>query len=84
LAYADDINTMGKNADTKQKNTKAQSVANKEADLQVNKGKTKYMLTSHYQNTGQKHSVKIANRSFKDVAKFKYLGTTLIDKNCMH
>jgi hypothetical protein len=33
---------------------------------------------------GQKHSIKIANSSFKDVVKFKYLGTTLTDQNCMH
>jgi hypothetical protein len=33
---------------------------------------------------GQKHSIKIAKRSFKGVAKFKYLGTTLTDKKCMH
>jgi hypothetical protein len=33
---------------------------------------------------GQKHSIKIANRSFEDVTKFKYLGTTLTDQNCMH
>jgi hypothetical protein len=35
------------------------------------------------EKAGQKHSIKIANRSFEGVAKFKYLGTTLTDQNCM-
>jgi hypothetical protein len=42
------------------------------------------MLMSRSQKIGQKHSVKMGNRSFEYVAKFKYLGTTLIDQNCMH
>jgi hypothetical protein len=50
----------------------------------VNQEKTKCMLTTHIQKVGQKHSINIANRSFEDVAKFKYLGTTLTDRNCMH
>jgi hypothetical protein len=32
---------------------------------------------------GRKHGIKIANGSFEGVAKFKYLGTTLTDQNCM-
>jgi hypothetical protein len=42
------------------------------------------MLMSRSQKTGQKYSIKIVNRSFEDVAKFKYLGTTLTDQNHMH
>jgi hypothetical protein len=50
----------------------------------VNPEKTKYLLMSRYQKAEQRHSIKIANRSFEDVAKFKYLGTILTDQNCMH
>jgi hypothetical protein len=39
---------------------------------------------SHSQKIGQKHSIKIASRSFEDVAKFKYLRTTLTYQNHMH
>jgi hypothetical protein len=42
------------------------------------------MLMSRSQKIGQKHSIKIANRSSEDVANFKYIGTTLTDQNCMH
>jgi hypothetical protein len=38
---------------------------------------------SHSQRIGQKRSIKIANRSNEDAEKFKYLETTLTDKNCM-
>jgi hypothetical protein len=58
--------------------------ASKEVGLEVNPEKTKCMLMSRSQKIGRKHSIKIADRSFEDVAKFKYLETTLTDQNCMH
>jgi hypothetical protein len=50
----------------------------------VNLEKTKRILKSRCQKIGQKHSIKIAKRAFKDVAKFECLGTALTDQNCMH
>jgi hypothetical protein len=46
LAYADDVNILGQNIDTIQKNTEALLDAGKEVGLEVNPEKTKYMLMS--------------------------------------
>jgi hypothetical protein len=80
LAYADDVTIGGENVDTIKKNTEALLDISKEVGLEVNPEKTKYMLKSRSQKIGQKHSMKIVNRSFEDVAKFKYLATTLTSK----
>ena len=46
--------------------------------MQVN---TKYMIMSRDQNAGQSHSMNIDNNSIERVEEFKYLGTTLTNKN---
>jgi hypothetical protein len=50
----------------------------------VNPEKTKYILVSRSQKSGQRQSITIENRSFEVAAKFTYLGTTLTDQYCIH
>jgi hypothetical protein len=84
LAYADDVNIVRVNIDSIKNNKETLLDSSKEVGLEVNPEKAKYMLMSCSQKLGQKHSIKIADRSFEDVVKFIYLGTTLTDQNCMH
>jgi hypothetical protein len=81
LAYADDVNLLGDNIDTINKNTQTLIDASKEAGLEVNVEKTKYMLVSWDQNAGQNREIKIDNRSFENVSQFKYLGMAVTKQN---
>jgi hypothetical protein len=81
FVYADDVNLLGDDIDTTQKNTDTLIDASKEVGLEENTKKTKYMLLSHHQNAGQNHNINIANRAFGNVAQFTYLGTTVTNQN---
>jgi hypothetical protein len=53
LAFADDVNLLGDNIDTINRNTESLIDGSKEVGLEVNVEKTKYILVSHDQNAGQ-------------------------------
>ena len=81
LVYAVDVNLLGNNKATNKKKTQALTDARKDVGLEVNTEKTKYMLLSRDQNSGQNHDISVGNRSFENVANFKYLGTTITSQN---
>jgi hypothetical protein len=60
LAYSDDVNLLGDNIDTINKNTQTLIDASKEVGLEVNVEKTMYMLVTWDQNAGQTREIKIA------------------------
>jgi hypothetical protein len=73
LPYAEDVNLLGDNIDTINKNIQTLIDASKDVGLEVNVEKTKYVLVSRDQNAGQNWEIKIGNRSFENVFQFKYL-----------
>jgi hypothetical protein len=73
LAYADDLNVLGDNINTINKDTGTSIYASKEVGVEINVERTKYMLLAHHQNAGQNCDLKVENRSFENVAQFKYL-----------
>ena len=81
LVYADDVNILGGSVHTIKENAEALVVASKEIGPEVNADKTNNIVMSRDQNEGRSHNIKIENSSFERVEQFKYLGTTLRNRN---
>jgi hypothetical protein len=84
LVYADDVNILGGSIHTVRKNTEALAIASKEIGLEVNAEKTKYMVMSRDQNSGQNSNKQIGNKPFQAVEQFIYLGKTITNQNSIH
>ena len=79
LVYADYDSTFGGKEHNIQKKHRTLLVPRKEIGLEINADKTKYpRLEIRMQ---ENHNIKNDNKSFEGVEEFKYLGTTLTNKN---
>jgi hypothetical protein len=74
------VNLLGGNIDTIHKTIETLIDVNEDIGLEVNIKKTRYMLVSHHQNSGENHDVTRANRSVQS-QRFKYFGTAVTNQN---
>ena len=81
LAYADDVNILGRSIHNLKENADVLVAATTEIGLEVSAEKSKYMVMSRDHNSGRIHSVRIDNITFERVEEVKYLGTTLTNQN---
>jgi hypothetical protein len=80
LVYGDDVYILGGSVHTVKK-SETLVVARKDFGVELNADKTKYMVMSVDQNVGQSSVKEIDNSSLARVEEFKYLGTTLANRN---
>jgi hypothetical protein len=84
LFYTSDVNVLGENINTTDRNIKTILNFSKELGLEVNAEERKCMFISCHQTTGQNHYVKMVYKSFENVAECKCARVTLTDQNCIH
>jgi hypothetical protein len=75
------VDLLGDSINIIKENTEILLDATGDVGLEINAEKTKYMIISRHPNRGQNQNIRIANELFENVAKFKYLETTLTNQN---
>jgi hypothetical protein len=65
FVYADDINLLGDSVNIINENTETLLEVSMDVCLEINAGKTKYMIMSRHPNSGQNQNIRIANESFE-------------------
>jgi hypothetical protein len=81
LAYAHNVNLLGDDINTINRNTETVICAIKEVGLEVKGEKTTHMLVPCDHNGGQNRDTKVKNEPYENVSQFKYLGTLVINLN---
>jgi hypothetical protein len=71
---------LGKDIDGMKKTVETPLIDNKETRLEVTAEKTKYVPMSHELIAGKNYCIKLGNKSFEGVTKFRYFGTTPTNK----
>jgi hypothetical protein len=66
LVYADGVNIWSGSILTIRKNTEVLVISSKELGLEVNAEKTKYVVMSLHQNSGQNVNILLGNKSIEN------------------
>jgi hypothetical protein len=73
LLFSADDNLLDKSINSIKQNIETFLGTSRDVGLETNAKGTKYMITSHHQNSEQNQNIRIANQSLENVTKFKYL-----------